>query len=134
MSRGETTRIGDPDGTGDAIRRQAVELGLLSPEDAAVAYRDYCSTGYDMEFDAFLVEQEWIARDQLSLLQGDAERTQLDFQTEGPADEDPLVGQVFSGCTVQRKLGEGGMGSVYLADKDGRQVVVKFLAADQAKN
>lgn len=136
MSRGETTRIGDPDGTGDQIRRQAVELGLLEPDVAAVAYKDYCTAGYDMEFDAFLVDQNYIRSEQLSLLRADPEVTQLDFGGDDePEDDDPLVGQVFSGCKVVRKLGEGGMGSVYLATtEEQKEVVVKFLAPEQATN
>src|SRR5579871_1354688 len=49
---------------------------------------------------------------------------------------DATIGKVFSGCLVEKKLGQGGMGSVYLArrESDGQQVVVKFLAAEQAQN
>ncbi|RMG11872.1 MAG: FHA domain-containing protein [Planctomycetota bacterium] len=45
-----------------------------------------------------------------------------------------LIGQVFSGCLVEKLLGEGGMGSVYLATRklDGRRVALKFLPPQHA--
>ena len=47
-----------------------------------------------------------------------------------------LVGQTFSGCTVERPLARGGMGSLYLARRqaDGRAVVIKFLAPELAQD
>jgi pSer/pThr/pTyr-binding forkhead associated (FHA) protein len=47
---------------------------------------------------------------------------------------DPILGATFSGCIVDRKLGQGGMGSVYVARRlaDQEVVVIKFLAAEQA--
>ncbi|MCO5171436.1 MAG: protein kinase [Planctomycetes bacterium] len=50
--------------------------------------------------------------------------------------DDPLLGQDCSGWTLERKIGQGGMGSVYLARRPGDDtpVVVKFLAAEQAQN
>jgi pSer/pThr/pTyr-binding forkhead associated (FHA) protein len=59
------------------------------------------------------------------------ERTILDS-----SEPDTPVGKRFSGCLVERKLGQGGMGTVYLAtrESDGEPVVLKFLALDQASN
>lgn len=50
-----------------------------------------------------------------------------------PVERD-LVGQTLSGCRVDRLLGRGGMGAVYLAHRlrDGRAVVVKVLAPELA--
>ncbi len=64
----------------------------------------------------------------------DLDVTMVEFGGGDPGD--PIVGQTFAGCTVLRKLGQGGMGAVYLAQRgaDGAQVVVKFLAAEQAAN
>ncbi|MCO5170266.1 MAG: FHA domain-containing protein [Planctomycetes bacterium] len=48
-------------------------------------------------------------------------------------DEDPLVGLVLAGCRIERPLGRGGMGAVYLArDAAGDEVVVKVLAPEVA--
>ncbi len=46
------------------------------------------------------------------------------------------IGAHISGCLVEKKLGQGGMGTVYLAkrDGDGTPVVMKFLALEQARN
>ncbi|HBP22693.1 MAG TPA: hypothetical protein DEA08_33550 [Planctomycetes bacterium] len=49
-----------------------------------------------------------------------------------PVERD-LVGAVLSGCAVERLLGKGGMGAVYLARRpSGEQVVVKVLAPELA--
>jgi outer membrane protein assembly factor BamB/predicted Ser/Thr protein kinase/CRISPR/Cas system CMR-associated protein Cmr5 small subunit len=42
---------------------------------------------------------------------------------------DPILGKVIDGCRIQRKLGQGGMGVVYLADHDSlhQPFVIKIL-------
>ncbi len=47
---------------------------------------------------------------------------------------DPWVGREVSGCRIERLLGRGGMGAVYLArrERDGLPVVVKVLAPELA--
>ncbi|MBI3722930.1 serine/threonine protein kinase, partial [bacterium] len=65
-----------------------------------------------------------------------ASQADLDRTVVGVEPVDPTLGAKFSGCVVERKLGQGGMGSVYLArrESDSQQVVVKFLAPEQAQN
>jgi serine/threonine protein kinase len=48
--------------------------------------------------------------------------------------EDPLIGKELNRCTIQRKLGQGGMGAVYLAHHPGlnRPVAIKVLPGDLA--
>src|SRR5262245_16583403 len=50
------------------------------------------------------------------------------------SDEDPIIGKVIGHCTIQRKLGQGGMGAVYLAHHPGlnRPVAIKVLPGDLA--
>ncbi|MEZ0230165.1 MAG: serine/threonine protein kinase, partial [Planctomycetota bacterium] len=60
---------------------------------------------------------------------------ELDATIVGEGDQYP-IGAHISGCLVEKKLGQGGMGTVYLAkrDGDGSPVVMKFLAPEQARN
>ncbi len=60
---------------------------------------------------------------------------ELEATVVGESSEYP-IGATISGCLVERKLGQGGMGSVYLAKRavDGASVVMKFLAQEQAQN
>ena len=53
-------------------------------------------------------------------------------QTMDP--DDPLIGKELGRCTIQRKLGQGGMGAVYLAQHPGlnRAVAIKVLPGDLA--
>src|SRR4051812_35112246 len=48
--------------------------------------------------------------------------------------DDPLIGQDLGRCRIQRKLGQGGMGAVYLAHHPGlnRAVAIKVLPGDLA--
>jgi predicted Ser/Thr protein kinase len=48
--------------------------------------------------------------------------------------EDALIGKELNRCTIQRKLGQGGMGAVYLAHHPGlnRAVAIKVLPGDLA--
>jgi len=50
--------------------------------------------------------------------------------------DDPLIGKELNRCTIQRKLGQGGMGAVYLAHHPGlnRAVAIKVLPGDLASN
>ncbi|MBX3465774.1 MAG: protein kinase [Planctomycetes bacterium] len=140
---GESTRPDDP----IAVGRRAVALGLLSDDQARAALDRYRRQGVSApsNFAAFLMDSGMVTREQgahLSQIGGEpaASPSDLDRTFVGDVDEgdpdDPLVGAHFSGCAVQKKLGQGGMGSVYLArrDADGRQVVIKFLAPEQATN
>ena len=49
---------------------------------------------------------------------------------------DPLIGKEFAHCKIQRKLGQGGMGAVYLAHHPGlnRSVAIKVLPGDLASD
>jgi serine/threonine protein kinase len=53
-----------------------------------------------------------------------------------PAAGDPLIGQTIGNYLVTQKLGEGGMGSVYLAEHPhiGKKVALKVLHAEFASN
>jgi predicted Ser/Thr protein kinase len=50
--------------------------------------------------------------------------------------DDPIIGKEIGHCTIQRKLGQGGMGAVYLAQHPGlnRSVAIKVLPGDLASN
>jgi serine/threonine-protein kinase len=54
----------------------------------------------------------------------------------GPAQHDPFIGQTIGNYVVRQKLGEGGMGSVYLAEHPaiGKKVALKVLHAEFAAN
>jgi serine/threonine protein kinase len=53
-----------------------------------------------------------------------------------PQGNDPLIGQTIGNYRVTQKLGEGGMGSVYLAEHPhiGKKVALKVLHAEFASN
>ncbi len=50
--------------------------------------------------------------------------------------DDSILGKEIGHCTIQRKLGQGGMGAVYLAHHPGlnRSVAIKILPGDLASN
>ena len=69
--------------------------------------------------------------------EGLAKETAWDLMpTSTSAERTVETGEVYSSCRIVKKLGEGGMGTVYLAHRleDGAPVVVKFLAAEHACN
>ncbi len=51
-------------------------------------------------------------------------------------EQDPLVGEVVGGCTINAKIGAGGMGAIYLAHHEAlrKDVVVKILPPESAAN
>jgi eukaryotic-like serine/threonine-protein kinase len=53
-----------------------------------------------------------------------------------PGGHDPIIGQTIGNYVVSQKLGEGGMGSVYLAEHPaiGKKVALKVLHAEFAAN
>src|SRR6185295_10495720 len=63
-------------------------------------------------------------------------RTPIQYVLLDDMDEDPIIGKQIGHCTVQRKLGQGGMGAVYLAHHPGlnRAVAIKVLPGDLASD
>src|ERR1700704_4097809 len=55
---------------------------------------------------------------------------------QGPPQPDLLIGQTIGNYLVTQKLGEGGMGSVYLAEHPtiGKKVALKVLHAELCSN
>jgi len=55
---------------------------------------------------------------------------------QGPPQPDPLIGQTIGNYLVTQKLGEGGMGAVYLAEHPsiGKKVALKILHAEFSSN
>src|SRR5678815_3801952 len=55
---------------------------------------------------------------------------------QGPPQPDLLIGQTIGNYLVTQKLGEGGMGSVYLAEHPtiGKKVALKILHAEFSSN
>jgi serine/threonine-protein kinase len=53
-----------------------------------------------------------------------------------PPEKDPLIGRDVGHCRIQRKLGQGGMGAVYLAHHTGlnKSVAIKVLPPGSAGN
>jgi tRNA A-37 threonylcarbamoyl transferase component Bud32 len=51
-------------------------------------------------------------------------------------DNDPLLGMMIGGCVINAKIGQGGMGSIYLAHHEAlrKDVVVKILPPEAAAN
>jgi serine/threonine-protein kinase len=58
------------------------------------------------------------------------------YQQQQPAGPDPLIGLTIGNYRIKSKLGEGGMGSVYLAEHPliGKQVALKILHQEFATN
>jgi serine/threonine protein kinase len=122
-----------PDPDAEAVRLRAVELGILVEPDVGNLLVAFNATGGDSFLD-YLLSEGRITLEQM----GDLFPSEFDMTMvpEEPFDDDPVIGCEFSGCRVDKKLGQGGMGSVYFATKldTNEKVVVKFLAPEQAQN
>src|SRR5258706_12409602 len=114
-----------------AFGQRAVALGILTDAAARTALDEYRRRAKEgpRSFGEFLLASGMLSREDLDELAP----ARPDGQPEPP---DPLVGTTVGGCAIARKLGQGGMGSVYLARRlaDGAQVVVNLLAAEKAQN
>ncbi|MBL4849527.1 MAG: protein kinase [Planctomycetes bacterium] len=117
------------------IAQRAVELGILTEEDASNALQAFEAAG-GPDFVDYLLETNLITLDQMGAIAPEDDLDTTFVGDDAASNEDPIVGKVFSGCYVQKKLGQGGMGDVYIAkrEEDGLIVVIKFLAAEQAMN
>ena len=60
----------------------------------------------------------------------------MDPHSQGAPGPDPLIGLTIGNYRVSQKLGEGGMGAVYLAEHPhiGKKVALKILHAEFASN
>ena len=60
----------------------------------------------------------------------------MDQHYQGAPGPDPILGQTIGNYQVRQKLGEGGMGSVYMAEHPhiGKKVALKVLHAEFASN
>lgn len=114
------------------IYEKAIELGFMAAAQADAAVNEF-KRSKEPNFASFLLQRGLVDLAQLAELQPMADA--MEATMVGLASSaDPIVGKTFSDCTVERKLGQGGMGAVYLAirESDAKEVVVKFLAQEQA--
>ncbi|RMG12844.1 MAG: FHA domain-containing protein [Planctomycetota bacterium] len=117
------------DSDAEALSARALARGYADPAALEAARTAYRAGGAQGGFGAFLVARGVLSAEQLADL--------ASTDTLGATlVEDPTtpLGRVVSGCRIERKLGEGGMGSVYLASRGDDEVVVKFLAPEQARD
>ena len=119
------------DSQSELFRQKIVDLGFLSPDRALEALADFYQREGEgkapQDFPSYLYRQGWLNKEQLERLGVPIPRGSTTMVSAS------RVGTVHSGCLIEKKLGHGGMGTVYLArrESDGAQVVVKFLAADK---
>lgn len=119
----------------ESIRSRAVELGMLGDADSQELHAAFVSSGSD-SFADYLLECGRITLAQMGDLVEDFDEFDMTMVPDEEEPSDPVVGLTFSNCEVFRKLGQGGMGSVYLAKmlENDSTVVIKFLAPEQAQN
>jgi hypothetical protein len=117
----------DPERAADEARARAVAAGLLDPTTAAEALAGWRREGHESGFLTWLVMRGLLHADEAARLVSDA-------TPAGPAAQ-VAAGDRLSGCTLERKLGQGGMGIVWSARRDdGAPVVVKLLLPEHARN
>jgi len=116
----------------DARRQQTLdsvlERGWLAESDAHAAFADYRESDSGVGFASYLLARGLLSTSQVAALSAGQAPTADAVEIK--------PGEVHSGCEIVEKLGQGGMGVVYLARRqsDGAEVVVKFLAASQVAN
>ena len=120
---------GDPDRAQAAAltRSRAVALGLFDPVSGADALDAWRQEASASSFVTWLVAR--------GLLDPDgASRLAAEDAPAGPALA-ARPGDLLSGCALEKKIGQGGMGIVWLARRpDGATVVVKLLAPQHSRN
>jgi serine/threonine protein kinase len=128
-------------------RRKVVELGFLSDADAGAAFKAFRTAGGE-DFCDYLIQNALVTLDQAGELfdddddedeaaaEANADVTMVENEPDEVPNDDPIVGKVFDGYRVIKLLGKGGMGAVYVAERqdDGERVAIKFLPLDQASN
>lgn len=120
----------------DARRQQTLdsvlERGWLAESDARAAFADYRDSDSGVGFASYLLSRGLLSTSQVAALSEGPDAG----SAPGALSGEVRPGQVHSGCEIVEKLGQGGMGVVYLARRqsDGEEVVVKFLAASQVAN
>ncbi len=114
----------------EIVRQRVVEFGFLSEDDADFAFQGFQASGMST-FASYLLQRNLITLEQLAEM-----APKIPSKVESGSElSDREIGRSYSGCVIERLLGRGGMGSVYLARRsDGESIVVKVLAPDCADN
>jgi len=109
-------------------RKAILARGILAEEQLVDAMAAYYDAAPLVDFPTFLFQRGLISRNQAR-----------DLGARVPAGEttqvlERKIGNVYSGYRVIRKLGQGGMGTVYIGIRGpSEEVVLKFLAPDKAR-
>jgi serine/threonine protein kinase len=115
--------------TTNIVRQRVLEFGFLSEDEVEFAHQGYQASGMTT-FASYLLRQNLITLEQLAEM-----APKIPSKVEsGSALSDREIGRTYSGCVIERLLGRGGMGSVYLArrESDDAPIVVKVLAPECA--